>query len=177
MLRGVTGPALAKAGLDGEIRQGGHQRLVDVELALLGQLHGCCRGKDLGDRAGAIHGFRCGRNLVFQVGVSVAFLPDHFLIVDQCNAQAGDVVIRHFAVDQPIQVFFDISVISTGTASGNRRRSGAGTQEEQGAGGGNDSMAEHGDFRRDGQAQQGAIISQMNRPPFGKIADKFSRVF
>lgn len=113
--------SIRKARLDREFRQGGGQWLIDVDLALFGQLHGGGGGEYLGNRTGAVNGFRSGRNIVFEVGVTETFLPNDFLIIDQRNAYARDLVLRHLTVNQPGEVIFSVTVIAAGVIDRNGR--------------------------------------------------------
>ena len=113
--------SIRKARFDREFGQGGGQWLIDVDLALFGQLHGGGGGEYLGNRTGAVNGFRSGRNIVFEVGVTETFLPNDFLIIDQRNAYARDLVLRHLTVNQPGEVIFSVTVIAAGVIDRNGR--------------------------------------------------------
>jgi hypothetical protein len=48
-------------------------------------------------------------------------LPNDFLIIDQRNADARDLVLRHLTVNQPGKVIFSVTVITAGVADRNGR--------------------------------------------------------
>ena len=49
------------------------------------------------------------------------FLPNDFLIIDQRNADARDLVLRHLAVNQPGEVIFSVTVVAAGVIDRNGR--------------------------------------------------------
>ena len=93
-----------------------------------------------------------------QIGVTKAFLPDHLLIIDQRDAEAGDLVFCHLAVDQPGQVFFGVLVTAARIAFGNRCRGGAAAEQHNGAGNKEKKAAGHGEKSFWRGRQQGARL-------------------
>ena len=87
------------------------QGLVDVQLALLHQLHGSGGGEQLGNRADPVDRLRCGRPLVGQIGKAETFRPDHPLVVHQGDRKAGHVISFHLLADQPGDVLPGVGVI------------------------------------------------------------------
>ncbi len=121
---------IAEAALDGKLGQVFLQRLVDIQLALFGQLHRSRCRENLGDGTQVINRIRRGFDVCLLVGIAEALRPHHLLIVHQRDTQPGDIVFRDPLFYHPADVLFGITVIAEGKSKGFLRRGAASTQDE-----------------------------------------------
>ncbi len=95
------------------------QRVVEIELVLIGQHHHGHGGELLADRADLIDRLRLRGHLVFQCGDSIAFEVERFAVLDHGERHAGNVLPPHLglkiAVDCRCRISFGAPA-SPGTA-------------------------------------------------------------
>jgi hypothetical protein len=82
-----------------EVTRVAGNRIVEVDLALLDELHDERRRERLGLRRDVVDRVRGGGDAVLVIGVSESFRPQHLLILDDGGGQAGDAKARTEVLD------------------------------------------------------------------------------
>ena len=93
------------------------ERVLEVELALVAQLHDRRRGERLRDRAEAV--LRVGRRLALRLDVGRADrgLPDDLAVAEDGGGDARQALVALLAADEPLELGREGSGVDTATAS------------------------------------------------------------
>lgn len=107
-----------KSALYGKSGEVGPNRPIDVNPALLGELHGARGGEEFGNRTDLIHRLGTGAHILCLVGKTESLRPQHTLVIDERDARTRDVVLTHLLGDEPARVFARIGVVAGHTFRG-----------------------------------------------------------
>ena len=100
-----------------KVRQISRHGRVEVDLALLDELHYRDIGEELRHRADAIHGLRSRAAPRRRIDDAESLRPDHLLVVDERDRDDRQSLRPHLALDEPLELVGDGGVISARCSS------------------------------------------------------------